>query len=343
MTININTDLQTVFATPGNQYLVNEFVTNSWRPRNWVKTNGQWLAADQNGELIANALLNREEWERLDALVLARAKQKLNAFGDAMAAGLSEPGSLAEWYSRWRVASEMTEANVTMDFETQVDEDRTDRKTYGVPVPLISKAFSIGRRELLTARAVGTPLETSEAMAATDAVTEKAEKMLIDGDTNAEIQGNTVYGFRTISGRYTTTAAGDFGTIANIYSTFTGLISKLADRRYQGPFNVYMARNQYFEMLTYYADGTEDRALDRVLRLPQIQSVDWNHLMTDGEFCVPQMSKDAFDIKMAMPLQVMRYDHPSGNRAFFVVVMAAVPRLKTDYAGYSGVAHITSA
>ena len=96
-------------------------------------------------------------------------------------------------------------------------------------------------------------------------------------------------------------------------------------------------------MLDYYSDGTGDRGIDRVLALPQIQSVDWNHLMTAGEFVVAQMTRDVVEIRQAMPLQVMRYDHPSGQRAFFVVVMAGVPRLKTDFDGYSGIAHITSA
>lgn len=319
---------------------IGEFVTNSWRPKFFDKK-GQPL--DQNKRPIANALLNREEWERLDAGIIARAKQKLNAWGDLVSSGLTSPGSLAEWYSRWRVASEMVAADVTMDFETQVDADRTERKTYGVPVPLISKTFSIGRRELLTARASGTSLETSEADAATDAVVEMAETMLIDGNTNIVIQGNSIPGYRTLSARYTTTAAGDFGTLSNVYSTFTALLSVLADRRYNGPYRVYMARTQYFEMLDYYSDGTGDRGIDRVLALPQIQSIDWNHLMTDGEFVVAQMSRDVVEIRQAMPLQVMRYDHPSGQRAFFVVVMAGVPRLKTDFAGYSGIAHITAA
>lgn len=322
---------------------IGEFITNCWRPKYWIKTNNQWLPADRNKRPIVNALLNREEWERLDAAIIARAKQKLNVWGDVLAAGLRTGGSLAEWYSSWRVASEVTAANVTMDFETQVDEDRVDKKTYGVPVPLISKAFSIGRRELLTARANGTDIEMVEAMAATDAVTEMAEKILVDGETSIVIQGSSISGLRTLSARHTASASGDFGTLSNVYSTFTALISSMAGYRYWGPFNVYMARVQYFEMLDYYTDGTGDRGLDRVQALPQISKVDYNDLMTAGQFVAVQMTSDVLDIREAMPLQVMRWDHPSGQRAFFVVVYAAVPRLKTDYAGQAGIAHISSA
>jgi uncharacterized linocin/CFP29 family protein len=319
---------------------IEEFVANSWRPRYWTPDG---IPLDAQKRPRTNSYLSREEWEALDSMILQRATQKLKAWGDVMSAGLTTPGSLAEWYTKWRVASEVTEADVTMDFETGIEQDRVDRHTYGVPVPLISKMFSIGKRELITARAGGVALEDSEAMAATDAVTEKAEEMLIDGSTSVVIQGDSIPGYRTINGRYTTTADGDFGTISNILSTIRSMIKTMAGRRYRGTFNLYMAITQYFEMLEYYSDGTGDRAIDRVQNLPQIGSVDWCDLMTDGEFVAVQMSRDVVEIREAMPLQVMQYEHPSGNRAFFVVVMSAVPRIKTDHAGYSGVAHITSA
>ena len=323
-----------------DQGSVSEFVMNSWRPK-FFDRKGRPL--DRNKRPIANALLNREEWERLDAAVIARAKQKLQAWGDVAAAGLVTGGSLAEWYSKWRVASEVPAANVTMDFETQVDEDRVDKKTYGVPVPLISKGFSIGRREIITARQSGADLELTEVTAATDAVTEKAEQILIDGDTSIMIGGNSIPGYRTLSARQTDTANGDFGTLSNVYSTFLDGIALMAAVRYHGPFRVYMHSTQYHEMLDIYTDGTGDSGVDRVLRLPQIQSIEWNDLMTAGQFVMAQLTSDVVDIRQALPLQVMRWDHPSGQRAFFVVVMAAVPRLKTDYAGDSGIMHTSGA
>lgn len=332
--MDLNFNLQVL----NNAEDVAQFVTNSWRPAKWK--NGR--PYDRQGNLIANAFLNREEWEMLDAAIIRRARQRLNVWNDVLSAGLRSPGSLAEWYTKWRVASEVTAAEVTMDFETRIEEDRPDTKTYGVPVPIISKMFSIGRRELLTARANGTPLESMAAEEAAIAVSEKAEKMLIDGETGVVIQGSSISGLRTLSARYQGSAQGDFGTLSNIYPTFIDLITQMGALRYHGPFRVYMANAQYNEMLEVYTD-TGETAMERVLRLPKIASIEVNDLMAAGEFVAVQMDSNVLDIREAMPLQTRRWEAPNGTRMYFAVMMAAAPRLKTDYAGYSGIAHYTGA
>jgi len=318
---------------------VARLTTNTWRPHAFNK---RGLAINRQGDLITNAFLNQEEWERLDAAIIRTAARKFNAYSTIVGAGLTTRTTLAEWSSKWRVASEMTAADVTLDFETQVEGDRVDRKTYSVPVPIISKPFSIGRRELLTARANGADLETTNAEEATASVVEQAEGMLINGDTSIVIEGTSISGLRTLTARYTTTADGDFGTIANIYPTFRKLINTMHTRTYHGPFAVQMAPNQYSELLQYYSDGTGQRALDRVLALPEIQSVNYNDLMTDAEFTAVQLTNNVVDIRIALDLETRRWEAPDGSRIYFMVMMAAVPRLKTDYAGYSGIVHITA-
>lgn len=318
------------------QQEINDFVTNSWRP---VVKGGKLFAPKG---IRANAFLNREEWERLDAAIIRRARQQLNAWQDVVSAGLVTNTTLAEEYSKWRVASERIAAEVSMDFRTQVGEDRTDKKTYGVPVPIVSAAFSIGRRELLVARAAGSDVESFEAEEAGAAVAEKLEDMLINGETGTVVQGDSIPGYRTLTARYQGTAAGDFGTISNIYDSFLEAIRIMAGRRYHGPFGAYIANTQYHEMLDYYTDGTGQTPLERVERLPQIRFVKPNDLVTDGEFVLVQLTGEVVDIRQAMALENRRWVSPDESRVHFVVMAAAVPRLKTDYAGYSGIAHYSS-
>lgn len=319
------------------QQEINDFVTNSWRP---LVKNGKVIVPDG---IRANAFLNQEEWERLDKAIIARARQRLNAWQDVVSAGLVSRTTLAEEYSKWRVASERIAAEVTMDFRTQRGEDRTDKKTYGVPVPIVSAAFSIGRRELLVARAAGSDVETFEAEEAGAAVAEKLEDMLINGETGVVVQGNDIPGYRTLSARETGTADGDFGTISNIYSTFVAALTELAADRYYGPFGVYMANAQYLEMMEYYSDGSGQTPLQRVEGMPQVSFVKPNDLMADGEFVMVQLTREVVDIREAMPLENRRWVSPDESRIHFVVMAAAVPRLKTDYAGASGVLHYTGA
>lgn len=316
---------------------VEDFVTKSWRPASFDKAGRPHNA---QGGLITNAFLNRQEWERLDAVIIPRARQRLGAWGDVVSAGLTVPSTLAEMLTSWRVASERIEANVNMEFRSRQDSDRTDRKTYSVPLPIISTQFSFGRRELLVARANGTPVETTEAEEAAVAVAEKAEDILFNGST-VQVQGSPIYGYENIAGRYGGSATGDFGTLSNIYPTFINLVTVMSGRRFYGPWNVYISPTQYFEMLAYYSDGVDLTALQRVLSIPSIRSVVPNDLVAAGEFVAVQLTSNVVDIKEAMGLQTRRWESPDGSAVHFVVMMAATPRVKTDFAGYSGVAYYT--
>ena len=315
------------------QQEISDFVTNSWRP---LVKDGKVIVPDG---IRANAFLNQEEWERLDSAIIARARQRLNAWQDVVSAGLVLRGTLAVEYSKWRVASERIAAEVSMDFRTQRAQDRTDKKTYGVPVPIVSAEFSIGRRELLVARAAGSDVETFEGEEAGVAVAEKLEDMLINGETGIVVQGSDVPGLTSLSARYQGTADGDFGTISNIYSTFLAAVTIMAGRRYYGPFNVYIANTQYLEMQAYYSDGTGQTPLQRVEAMPMIRSVKANDLVTDGEFIMVQMTNEVVNIFEAMAMENRRWVSPDESRIHFVVMAAGVPRLRTDYAGYAGIAH----
>lgn len=326
------------------------FISNSWRPYGFNKR-GQ--PVDERGGLMvnerslaANAFLNQEEWEILDKAVYEMAKLQLGAYQDLVAARLTRKSSLAAWYSKWRVASERIEANVTMDFRTRIDFDRTDKKTYGVPIPILSAAYTLGRRELLSARAAGQQVETFEAEEAAAAVVEKAEDILINGDTSVVIAGNSIPGYRTLAARDTNTAAGygggDFGTIANITDTFLGMLTALAAKRFYGPFNCYIHSTQYHQMLAFYSDGSVQTALARVESLPAIKSVKVNDLIaTAGDLVMVQMSRNVVDLEIALTLENRRWEAPDGSAMFFVVMMSAVPRLKTDYEGNAGISHCT--
>jgi uncharacterized linocin/CFP29 family protein len=328
-----------------DQSAIADFVSNTYRPAAFVDdvpVDKQGHPLVSNRQLATNAYLNQEEWERLDSAITRRMKQRFQIIDDIRSAGLVTQTSLAEWLSKWRVASEMTAASVALDFETGPEEDRIDMKTYSVPIPIISKKFSLGRRELLTSRQLGSDLDTVNAEEAAVAVAEMLEYITVNGLTTVDIQGHDIPGLRTLSARHTGSADGDFGTLSNIYSTFRKAVIGMASERYYGPFNVYIANTQYGEMLEHYSDGTGQTALERVVSIPQISKVEPNDLMTAGEFVMIQMAPECLDMRVAMDVETRQWDAPDGSRMNFVVAMAAVVRLKTDYAGESGICHYSS-
>ena len=117
-------------------------VTNTWRPTGFTRSGH---AVDAQGKVRTNALLNREEWEKLDQEVFRMAQQQLGAYADLIAARLTSDTTLAEYLATWRVASERIPAEVSMDLRTRRTYDRIDKKTFGVPIPIISTAYEIGR------------------------------------------------------------------------------------------------------------------------------------------------------------------------------------------------------
>jgi len=322
---------------------IEDMILNSWKPAEF--RNGQPYGADghpcalSSQDLRANAFLQREEWEALDAAIVKRAAQRFSIYNDLMAAGLRSQGSVSEWYTKWRVESEVTAASVSMDFETDPEGDRPDYKVYGQPVPIISKSFSIGRRELATARASGTPLDTSAAEACGAAVAEMVEQIIVDGNTSVVVNGAPIYGLQTITGRYAPTAEGDFGTLSNIEPTFVeDFLPTMHTRRFHGPWNIYLHPTQYGELMQRY-DSTGDRALGELLELPEINVIKPNDLVDAGEYIGIQMTSDVIDYREALSLETRRWDHPSGSRMFYVVLLMGVPRIKTQYDGYVGVVH----
>jgi hypothetical protein len=93
--------------------------------------------------IVTNSVLTRREWETLDAAIVAMVKVRLNAVGDLQAAGLTSSTTLAEMSSVWRVASERTRPNVSMDGRTRGEQDRTDRAEQSIPIPIVHAAMRI--------------------------------------------------------------------------------------------------------------------------------------------------------------------------------------------------------
>jgi uncharacterized linocin/CFP29 family protein len=314
-------------------------ISNTRRPRFRVNA--------RPDEPAVNSILLKREWEALDSAVVRSYRIRLNAVGDLRGAGLTSNTTLAEMASMWRVGSERARPDVTMDGRTRVTRDRTDRKTHSVPLPIIATEYEINMRELMASRAAGADLDTYEAEEAAQAIAEEQERILFDGNSDIIVQGDQIYGYTNHPDRLSDTASnfggGDFGTLGNGYATFLGAVRQMAGNRYYGPFMVYMHNTQYHELLEYQDDGTGDLQLDRILRLPQIQGVKINDVVSAGEVVMVQMDRNVVDLRIAMELENREWDAPDGSATFYKVMVAQVPRLKPDYRGNLGVCHITSA
>lgn len=301
-----------------------------------------------NRGLTINSLLRKDEWERLDSAIVRRVHQILNVDASVAGAGLTTNlGGLGVLRTEWNVASEKPLARVAMSTQTGGNAARVDKKLYGLPVPVIFSDYTIDERELAASRRMGNDLETIEAEEAAQAIAETIEEMWINGSAAVAL-GSTIPGLTSITGRTTDTAAnfgggGDFGTIANIEKTFVGVLGAMAAKRYRGPFGVFVAPTQFYEMLAFHTDGSGETALQRVSALPPISFIRECPQLADGEVVFLQLTSNVVDKAIALETTNREWMSPDGSASHFRVIGAMVPRIKTDHDGNVGVAHVTAA
>lgn len=318
------------------------------RPR-FNKRTGQAQIVTPRG-LTLNSLLRKDEWESLDSAVVQAARDRLVGIADLRAAGLVKQEGFGVLLSQYNQVSEMTAPSVNMSGRSRDDKDRVEFDLVGVPLPIISKSYDIGARELAASRALGSGLDTTHAAAAAAVCAEMLEDFLFEGYSAINFQGATIYGLTTHPERNTDTASnyggGDWGTVDNPAKTVAGMINAAHGDRYFGPFMVYASTTQYNEARNaFYTDGSGDTPYDRIRRLSGIIDLKPSDRIGAGEIVLVQMTSDVVDLAEVPGYQLLNLEWTSGDEmeGNFRIVSLAVPRVKSEFVGRSGVVHATGA
>lgn len=301
--------------------------------------------------MVVNSLLRKDEWEQLDEAIVQAASKRLNGIMHLRERNLTfRLGGIGSLLAQYNQASEMTEAAITIDGHTTGDRDRVDFNLVSVPVPVIHKEYSFGARELAGARNMGNAVETGNAEAAARVVAEGLENMLFNGNADVVLNGNSIYGYTTEPSRNTDTASnyggGDWGTATNPEKTVGGMIDAAQGDNYYGPYLVYAATTQYNEAATTYTtDGSGDTGADRIRRMAEVEGFFNGYWLDAGEIALVQASRDVVDLAFVPGFELANLEWTSGDgmKSFFKVVTIAVPRVKSEYSGKSGIVIATGA
>ena len=299
--------------------------------------------------LIVNSQLRKDEWEQLDALVIEALKYNLVAVDDLRSRGLTQAVGFGTLTSQWNVASRMSAANVSMTGQGADERDRIEFDLAGVPIPVVSKGFSIGARQLAAARQGGGSLDLTHVLEAVRSVAETCENFVFNGHAMA-FGGNTIYGYLNQPNRLTDTATnfggGDWGTIGNIITTVAGMISAANAKNFRGPFVLYVSQDQYNEAaLEYYDDGSAQTPIQRILGIPSIDKVEIMppELVPSGNLALVQMTRNVIDWAEASGIQAMEWTSPDMMSTTYRIIAIGANRLKTSDNGTCGVVHATGA
>ena len=298
--------------------------------------------------LTTNSLLLKDEWEDLESTVIEAARKPLVVVQDLQSAGLVKShGSIGVLMSEWGMRSEMTPAESSMTGRQRADRDRAEYKLQGVPIPVISKEFEIGDRELEAARRMGTSLNLENAMEATRVVSEYLENMAIAGDASINFGGSKILGITNYTDAITDTATnwggGDWGTAGNALSTVTGMIIALQEtNNHYGPYHLLVPSTQYNEVAFSYLSADNDRTeLNRIEDIPSIAVVRQVPFMTAGTVALVQWDRDVVEWGQTWDTRVIEVPAPLVMSTIFRVVAIQTMRCKSRYDGKSGIAVAT--
>lgn len=312
-----------------------------------VAANGAVLVNAARGFKV-NSLLKEDEWKAIDQAVMEAAVPPLRMLSAVRGRGLTARlGSLGTMVTQWYTRSQMTAATVSMSGQG-AERDLPDMKMAGVPVPIFAKEFAIDIRTLLASRRLGDGLDVTAAQEAARVVAEAMDNMVLNGASNIVVNGATIYGLASHPDRNTDTAGnyggGDWGTALNGVKTIAGMINAANLDYHYGPFDVFVAQTQYNQVaLSYLTDGSGDTELQRILRLPGVNSVTMVPQMTDGHVLLVNMTRETVDWAEVFDIQTREWATPDGMSSIFRVMAAGAIRVKSRYGGQSGIVHATGA
>lgn len=300
--------------------------------------------------IFQNALLRKYDWEVIDAAVMDVMRQPLIGIQDLISRGLTRPlGSIGISIATYEQLSDMTPADISMNVTPRKGEnDRVAFTPQSVPVPIISKPFTLDLRTLEASRRSGEGLDTTQARVATLKVREALEDMYFNGST-IQMQNFNVYGLLNAPKRISDTAAGYGGGVwsaadGNAHKTITGMIAALVAKGFYGPYGVYVSPTPYAVSLGLTGANLTETQLSVIQRtIPDVAFIKRAPRLPDGTVVVVQLTAEVVDLAIGQDVTPLSWQEFGGLMNEFRVLMAAVPRIKFDANDNCGVAVATNA
>jgi len=321
----------------------NGLVGNTFLPK--FNKAGQGFLVNSAGNIVGNSRLDSREWTLLDTQVRLMERTILIGIQHLRQYGLVRSiGSIGVMQVDKRIQSERRAADVTMSSRTAINNDRVERNTISVPLPIISTQYNIDERELEASRRLMLPLDTAEATEAARAVAETLESILFNGTTAVTLNGNAIKGYNNATGALSTSTSslstGVWTTDDNAYNTIKALLAQMELRRFRGPFMIYLHSTDYFNLLQVRASPSDTTQMELIKRLPGIagvEKVDAGNA-TAGTALMVQMDNNTVELQETLPIQNREWRSDDMSTFSAKVMTMAIPFLQYNYQNQTGIA-----
>jgi uncharacterized linocin/CFP29 family protein len=317
--------------------------------RPYLNKAGKSVIAVNGQEMATNAVatLRYDEWKDIDRSVVQVARQRLVGIGNLISRGfVHNLGSIGNTISLWQRGSDITGAQVNMSGVARGDRDSPEFDTAAVPVPVVFKDFEINMRRLASSRLMGESLDTTMSDLASKVVAETSEDMLFAGRA-IQVDGATIYGYANHPDRNTVALSVQWTnalkTGPQILADVQAMLALLrADLRF-GPYTLYIPAGYEGKLDDDFNPGTSDTRTirQRILALEGIAEIKVaDRLAAHNVLCV-EMSKEVADIAIAQDITTVQWQTMGQLQESYKVMAVWAPRVKSDFEGRSGIAHLS--
>jgi uncharacterized linocin/CFP29 family protein len=316
--------------------------------RPWVNKQGHAFVVNGAGQVVTanNSLLRKDEWKEYDRVVVQVARERLVAVDDLLSRGLTYniSNGMGKSVLEYEDISDMEDASLTMDALADNDKDRLEYDLKFLPLPILHKDFGFSARFLSTARSNNNPLDTTHAQVAARKVAELAEDLLVNGVTNYNFGGGTIYGYTTFPSRNTVSLSLNWDdaskTGEQILADVLAMKQAAIDDNFFGPYVLYIPTN-YETVLDEDFKANSDKTIrQRLLEIDSITEIKVIDKLSDDNVLLVQMTSDVIREVIGMMPTTMQWDEKGGLYHQFKVMAIMIPQPRADQEGKCGIVHL---
>jgi len=293
-----------------------------------------------------NATLRKDEWERIDDRVNEEARNRLTVMDSFRSRGLVQPVGIGDILRVSERLEVFSDAELSFDGDVPPEEDRPSYLQQTVPVPVISKGFRIGWRQLASSQRRGNNLQTDSAGLAARAVTHRIEALITNGLSSGGPNGNGIPGLTTASNRIQLSLATNWDASG---ADIIGDVERMLDAAYTnflfGPFVLQVPKNYWATLQGDYSDQKGDRTyLERIEAFADIDSVMPNDQLADDNVLLVQMTRDSMDVSEAQTITTWQWNKTPAVTHYRVIFVGG-PHIKDieteDETTVNGIVHLS--
>jgi len=303
----------------------------------------QIAMAETHGQtLIGNALpLPKDVWGLWDREAVEVQRTTLRVFND-LSTSVSMPMPIGKLVHHFQTVSDSGQVNVSLDGRSKGRTDQPVFAYHGTPLPIIDSPFSYGWRQVAAASTEGFELDAAGRMNSMRKIAEKAESLMLNGDTDIVVGADPLYGLRTHPRRNTRTTAQALNgaTGAQWLATITATLKLLHGDKFKSPATIYLNFDDWFYATsTEFTAGYPKTIAQRVLELGGLREVIDADSINAGEVIAVVKDRSVLQVLNGMPMTTRAQFRANPEDDYNFVTMAAVAlEIKFDANQNCGVA-----